>query len=409
MKMKKLVFLIAMIMLCSIGFAGCGGKTSESDSLWDFEALEKQTPETEDAGYTYAGNENIKGIYFEGAEYNGEATKIFAFVGVPETEEPTNGYPAMVLVHGGLGQAYGDWVKLWTDRGYVAIALSVDANMTDSANKASLNERGGPRISITPADMKNPANSWEYISVANIIACHNILRSMDSVDKTNVGITGISWGSYLTCITVGVDTRFKFGIPVYGAGYNHEDVTGELAGVFQMDDESLAIYRERFDPSVYMKHCKIPMFWLAGANDHAFSLACNQKCADLNQGRNTYSWRGKLTHGQQPGDGSGLPEIFVFADEMTKSEKGLLRVSEGEVQSGGISLRVENVGAAKADFYWSSYPLEYWHDAMNVWERESVAIDGDTLRTAVPQTAVFGFVEITDENGNIVSSRLFTF
>lgn len=270
MKMKKLVFLIAMIMLCSIGFAGCGGKTSESDSLWDFEALEKQTPETEDAGYTYAGNENIKGIYFEGAEYNGEATKIFAFVGVPETEKPTNGYPAMVLVHGGLGQAYGDWVKLWTDRGYVAIALSVDANMTDSANKASLNERGGPRISITPADMKNPANSWEYISVANIIACHNILRSMDSVDKTNVGITGISWGSYLTCITVGVDTRFKFGIPVYGAGYNHEDVTGELAGVFQMDDESLAIYRERFDPSVYMKHCKIPMFWLAGANDHAF-------------------------------------------------------------------------------------------------------------------------------------------
>ena len=102
--MKKLVFLIAMIMLCSIGFAGCGGKTSESDSLWDFEALEKQTPETEDAGYTYAGNENIKGIYFEGAEYNGEATKIFAFVGVPETESRQTAIPRWCLCTADLGR-----------------------------------------------------------------------------------------------------------------------------------------------------------------------------------------------------------------------------------------------------------------------------------------------------------------
>lgn len=54
-----------------------------------------------EAGYSYDGGENIEGIYFTGAEYNGEKTEIFAYLGVPETQKPADGYPAMVLVHGG--------------------------------------------------------------------------------------------------------------------------------------------------------------------------------------------------------------------------------------------------------------------------------------------------------------------
>lgn len=392
--------------------AGCGGNGAgkKEKSLWDFKALSQIEPTVEDAGYTYAGSDNIKGIFFEGVEYNGAKTKIFAFIGVPKTEKPANGYPAMVLVHGGLGQAFGDWVKLWTDRGYVAIALSIDANITDSQNKPSKNAQGGPNISITPADMHNTKNSWEYISVANIILCNNILRSMEEVDASNIGITGISWGSFLMCAAVGVDTRFKFGIPVYGAGYNHEDVSSELASIFQMDDESYEIYTQYFDPSVYMSRANIPMLWIAGANDASFSLACNQKSADLNQNTNAFSWRAKLTHGQQPGDGSGLPEIFLFADSITKGKDELLRVSEGTVEDGSVHVQTLNdVKIESAYLYWSSYPLEYWHDAGNVWEREDVSVEENSLTVSVPDTAVFAFIEIADENGNIVSSRLFTF
>ena len=411
--LRKTALAAAVLLACCSGLTACGkdGETSgEKDySLWDFSALSAQVPEVREAGYSYNGGENIEGIYFTGAEYNGEKTEIFAYLGVPETQKPADGYPAMVLVHGGLGQAYADWVKLWTDRGYVALSLSVDANYTDSANKAAANPKGGPNISVTAADMTNPKNSWEYISVANIIACNNILRGRDDVDESNIGITGISWGSYLTCITVGVDNRFKFGIPVYGAGYMDEDPTSELAGVFAMDDAALNIYRERFAPAAYMKNCEIPLMWFAGANDFAFSLACNQKCADLNKGKNFFSWRDRLTHGQQPGDGSGLPEIFDFADYQVSGAE-MLRADEGTFENGTISLNVSGAsGKIKAELFWSSYPLEYWHDSGNVWTRGEAACENGKVTVSVPEEALFAFVKVTDEDGGVVSSRCFSF
>jgi hypothetical protein len=31
----------------------------------------------------------------------------------------------MVLIHGGGGTAFADWVRLWTGRGYAAIAMDL--------------------------------------------------------------------------------------------------------------------------------------------------------------------------------------------------------------------------------------------------------------------------------------------
>jgi len=419
--MKKKVTIIVVIAVALIavltgGIIACsylkgnGNKNVNENSIFNFEELSAYQPVVEDAGYNYGNNENIKGIYFKGANYNGEQTNVFAYIGVPTTEKPANGYPAMVLVHGGLGKAYPDWVKLWTDRGYVAISLSIDGNITDSTgNGVENNPQGGPKISITTADLANPENSWIYVSVANVIGCHNILRSMPEVDKSNVGITGISWGSYLTCITIGVDNRFKFAIPVYGAGFQHEDYTSGLASVFAFDDDNMEIYKTRFDPSVYMKYCNIPTLWLCGANDFAFSLYCNQRSADLSKGNKRFSWRANLVHGQQPGDGSGLPEIFAFADYIVKGEDStLLRVNEGTLEDGIITVTAQNeVGIQNAKLFYSEYPSEYWHDPGNTWYSEDATVDGGTITVEVPENAVFAFIQITDANGNFVSSRLF--
>ena len=411
--MRKIALILLMLLGITGVMAGCGGNPSQPEnSIFDFAALSQEVPELEDAGYCYQNNENIQAVYFEGAEYNGAPTKIFAYIGTPETEKPAQGYPAMVLVHGGLGRAFPDWVKMWTDRGYVAIALSVDANITDAqnSNAATANPLGGPNISITPTDMQNPKNSWEYISVANIIFCHNILRSMEEVDESNIGITGISWGSFLTCVTIGVDNRFKFAVPVYGAGYMDEDVSGGLKDVFAMDDASLEIYRKSFDPSAYMGNCTIPTLWFCGANDYAFSIGCTQRCADLSKGETYFSWRASLTHGQQPGDGSGLPEIFLFADLMVKGTSSLPLVDEGTAKDGKITVTCEN-GAeiASAKLFYSNYPLEYWHDPGNTWNSQDATVQGNTLEVEIPSDALFAFMQITDSNGYIVSSRLFSF
>ena len=56
-----------------------------------------------------------------------------------------------------------------------------------------------------------------------VIRAHSLVQSFAEVDAGLTGLTGISWGGYLTCMTVGVDHRFKVAVPVYGCGFLHEN------------------------------------------------------------------------------------------------------------------------------------------------------------------------------------------
>lgn len=78
---------------------------------------------------------NIKALTYDGVEIDGEKTKVFAYIGYPEGVSSTNKAPAIVLLHGGGGHAYAEWVKLWTDRGYVAIAMDNTGYFPSEAGK----------------------------------------------------------------------------------------------------------------------------------------------------------------------------------------------------------------------------------------------------------------------------------
>jgi|GEM_PF-2952786 len=65
--------------------------------------------------------EGVKSVFFLGAPSHDRPTKVFAFYGVPKAKE--GNVPGIVLVHGGQGTAYANWVRLWNERGYAAIAF----------------------------------------------------------------------------------------------------------------------------------------------------------------------------------------------------------------------------------------------------------------------------------------------
>ncbi|MFZ2654940.1 MAG: acetylxylan esterase, partial [Victivallales bacterium] len=69
-------------------------------------------------GFEYPG---VKALFYEGMPYNGRRTRVFAWYGVPDNAKGK--VPAMVLVHGGGGTAFADWIRLWNSRGYAAIAM----------------------------------------------------------------------------------------------------------------------------------------------------------------------------------------------------------------------------------------------------------------------------------------------
>ena len=74
-------------------------------------------------------------VYFDGVDYEGRPTRVFAWMGIPAGASVDAPVPAMVLVHGGGGTAYRQWVDEWTQRGYAAISIAVEGQTSTQATE----------------------------------------------------------------------------------------------------------------------------------------------------------------------------------------------------------------------------------------------------------------------------------
>lgn len=236
--------------------------------------------------------ENISAITFDGVTINGLKTKVFAYIGYPEGASEDSKVPAMVLVHGGGGHAYAEWIKKWTDKGYAAIAFDNTGYFPSEAGKGIAGREEDPEAfwdyglmgdfleeGYTDApkdssmnDVGMPINEqWMFNAIAQTILAHNILRSDEKVISDKIGITGVSWGGVITALTIGYDTRWAFAIPIYGSGYLDEALS--YLGISFMSPESKALWlaQDRFNK------INFPVLWMGWNTDIAFSYNSNSK------------------------------------------------------------------------------------------------------------------------------------
>lgn len=178
--------------------AGCGGgNTSEKelpykplikpDLMWDTDALFSRTV-TVTQGRTgdYTNKNGVtQAVFLDGADYKGKPTTVFCYLGFPSSEMPEGGYPAMVLVHGGGGCAFYEWVEYWNGKGYAAIAIDTYAHRYGSTNGVGeVNPDGGPTDSGSFHNTKQTFyDSWVYHSVYNIISAHNVLIADERINS----------------------------------------------------------------------------------------------------------------------------------------------------------------------------------------------------------------------------------
>ena len=225
-------------------------------------------------------------IFFDGLPWKGKPTRVFAWVGVPKLE-PNKKAPGIVLVHGGGGTAFDAWVRLWVSRGYAAIAMDTCGCVPKGTyGNWQRHDAGGPPGwgGFEQAD-EPMEDQWPYHAVTDVILAHSLLRAMPEVDDQRVGVTGISWGGYLTCIASGLDDRFQFAVPVYGCGFLGEDSAWvpEFKKMGTKGDRWLAMW----DPSHYLKSGMMPKLWVTGTNDFAYPMNALQKSYRLAGGVST--------------------------------------------------------------------------------------------------------------------------
>lgn len=263
-----------------------------AESLWDLKALSVAPKfhwlETE---------KPIRSLLYEGLPYRGRIAEVFAWYANPLTigdtkEIPADGFPAVVLIHGGGGTAFAEWVDLWAKRGYAAIAMDLGGQQpadlkydsktgelicdgSHDVEKRTPLKNGGPNQTAEDkfaSVERDPEHHWSRHAVANAILAHSLIRSFPEVNAERTAVTGISWGGYTTCITASVDTRFKAAVPVYGCGFLYEGESVQKPEIDQLAPESRAKWIALYDPSSHLPRCRVPILFVNGTHDIHYPL-----------------------------------------------------------------------------------------------------------------------------------------
>jgi len=283
---------------------------------WDLEQLGKAPREFPAPEVTAP---EVQSLFYEGLPYQGKPTRVFAYYAAPAGASAEKKVPAMVLIHGGGGTAFDGWVRLWTSRGYAAISMDLCGCLPirNEPGKQGWKRHadGGPPGWGGFDQIDQPAtDQWTYHAVADALLAHSLLRARPEIDASRIGVTGISWGGYLTSIVAGVDPRFRFAVPVYGCGFLGEN-SAWLKNFETLGGEKAARWLAWWDPSVYLPHSNMPMLWVTGTNDFAYPLDSLQKSYRLPQAQRTLAIRVRMPHGHGAA-GEKPGEIHAFADSI---------------------------------------------------------------------------------------------
>lgn len=355
----------------------------------------------------------LKALLYAGEKFQGKPSRVFAYYGMPAMFDPAQKgpWPGIVLVHGGGGTAFREWVTLWAKRGYAAIAMDLGGmrpDDTDNKKRERITDGGpdqGHPAKFETIRTEDITDDWPYHAVANVILAHSLLLSFPEVIQDKTALTGISWGGYTTCLVASIDARFKAAVPVYGCGFLDEN--SSWLGEFQkLGPEMTKRWVSLYDPSRYLPACRVPIFFVGGTNDFAYPLDSYMKSYDeVTHAPKNIREQVKMPHGHGPGWAPA--EIGAFVDSVLLGKAKLPKVSMPERKGDTVTANVHGGDwtqaiahcAAASD---TAINKMEWIDA-NVITAPGGPNSG-IIYAKVPADARAVFFNVTTESGLMVSS-----
>ena len=387
---------------------------------WNVTALKSEVPEVK----WLDRDKPIHSLTYAGEDFNGHATEVFAFYASPSTigtGKEGETYPGVVLVHGGGGTAFADWVHLWARRGYAAIAMDLAGSrppepvydeqtgrpvghQSDGKLRTRL-PNGGPnhghpeKFDSIGGDT---SDDWPFHAAANVMRAHSVLRSLPEVQAENTALTGISWGGYTTCLAASLDDRFNAAVPVYGCGFLHEGESVQKPSIDRLGERRADWVRE-YDPGSLLPRCHVPILFVNGTNDIHYPLDSYMKSYDVVPGPKQLRIVVNMPHGHP--SGWAPQEIGLFID--SKCRGGAPLPVPGVPKIEGETVQVSCEAATKLKSVALHYTTDDGLRSKRKWQTVAATIDGNMITAPKPPAdANTWFLTVTDERDAVVSTTV---
>ena len=198
----------------------------------------------------------------ESIEYTNEGFHLQGWLLYPANYDPSRKYPLLVSVHGGPSSAN---MPHWPSAGYGSVPFSALGYFVFMPN---------PRGSFGEGEKFTQANvkDFGYGDLRDILAGVDILEKRFPIDKDREGLTGWSYGGFMTMFAVTQTTRFK--AAVAGAGISDwQSYYGENSidqwmvpffGATVYDDPKIYAKSSAID---FIKNVKTPTLVVVGDRD----------------------------------------------------------------------------------------------------------------------------------------------
>ncbi|MBC8289576.1 MAG: acetylxylan esterase [Planctomycetes bacterium] len=362
----------------------------------------------------------IRSLTYRNEHFNGKPTDVFAFYATPGSisgdKSKDKNLPAVVLIHGGGGTAFAEWVWLWANRGYAAIAMDLSGRRPD-APKFDLKtgelirrrvertrlEHGGPEADHI-AKFQNVGgdntDDWQFHAVAAVARAHSLIRSFPEVDADRTAVTGISWGGYMTCLVASIDDRFKAAVPVYGCGFLYDGESVQRRLIDSLDEEKRAEWIRVYEPSAWLPKCRVPILFVNGTNDKHYPLSSYVRSFNLVKSPKQIRIAVNMRHSHQAG--WAPDEIGLFIDQHIKDGKPLPKISSPKTEKNEVTAEVSSdlpVKKVQLHFTTDTGPL-----VERKWQSHDASLSGKTISASIPAEASIWMLSVTDSRNAMVST-----
>ena len=197
----------------------------------------------------------------------GREVIITGYLTRPTTPGP---HPGILVCHGGGGyaeqvapQAIG-----WAQKGYVSVCQDEPGIYT-----ASKGDSSGPNSDPGASTFKYAGDirdSALYDGVCAALRGLALLRSQPDVDKSRVGVTGGSWGGYMTTMVCGLaGERVKACFAVYGCGFYDRGSTWQPS-INALGEEGRKAWLDNLDAGRHADNIQAAYMVATASNDWFF-------------------------------------------------------------------------------------------------------------------------------------------